>query len=268
MAVRRLFLYTLLVTCLKLGIPAWAGTLPAGSLQFCSNNLCAPAPVGQGLLSFTPVVGTGVLTISAGAGGVGTYANGGLIADVLSNIMPLLCNGDCPVVNGYLTLTSGTEQSGVSLGGGVLYTFNAGGVVRIFGQIPELGINSRSLLFTATFLAGNTFLVFPSGLTATGVFAGPIDPTSILLVPQLGTYNFTSASNLETSIDLNLSCGTLGNDCSGSVDPIVQLQTIPEPGTLSLLFGVGLVTFGARLRRRRHTPRLARPTIPHPSRDP
>src|SRR5208283_3747748 len=153
MAVRRLFLYTLLVTCLKLGVPAWAGTFdcaspPAGAL--CFHGISPPS---QGLLSFTPVVGTGVLTIGAGNG-----ANGGLITDVLG-IVPPVCGGDCTVLNGYLTLTSGTEQSGIGIGNGVLYTFNAGGIVRIVGGIPVLGIPSGSTLFTATFIAGDTFMV-------------------------------------------------------------------------------------------------------------
>jgi PEP-CTERM motif len=56
---------------------------------------------------------------------------------------------------------------------------------------------------------------------------------------------------METSMDLNLSCATLNNACSGSVDPTVQIQTpVPEPGSLSLL-GAGLITLGVKLRSRK-----------------
>ena len=133
-------------------------------------------------------------------------------------------------MGGYLTLTSGVETSGVLQGTGVLYTFDAGGSISIFGAIPSLGIHGGSLLFNAPFLAGDTFSVVPSGLTATGTFQGPLDYSNIVLNPALGVYTFTSGSNAETSMDLNLSCATLNNGCSGSVDPTVQVQTpVPEP---------------------------------------
>ena len=43
-----------------------AGVVPAGALQFTDGGIGT-----QGLLSFTPGVGTGVLTIGAGNGGLG-----------------------------------------------------------------------------------------------------------------------------------------------------------------------------------------------------
>jgi hypothetical protein len=222
-----------------LGIPVWAGIVPAGALQFTDGGLGT-----QGLLNFTPGVGTGVLTIGAGNGGLG-----GLMTDLFNGVG--LCGGDCAIVGGYLTLTSGLETSGVIQGGGVLYTFGAGGSLSIFGAIPSLGINVGSLLFNAPFLAGDTFSVVPSGLTATGTFQGPLDYNNIALNPALGVYTFTSGSNIETSMDLNLSCATLNNTCSGSVDPTVQVQTpVAEPGTLSLL-SAGLITLGVKLRGRR-----------------
>src|SRR5271166_2704507 len=255
MTIRRLFLYALLGTCLTPGIPAWAGALPPGAIQFAGNAL-----TGQGLLNFDPTEneGNGVLTIGAGNGTLG-----GLITDLFSNTTPLICGGACTITAGYLTLTSGVETSGGPQGTGVLYTFGAGGTVSIFGGIPALGIPNGSALLTGTFLAGDTFMVTPAGLTATGTFLGMIDQTGILLNPLVGQYTFTSVSNLDTSMDLNLSCATLGNACSGSVDPIVQLQTpVPEPGALSLLFGAGLASFGAGPRRRRPTRLVGRPGTP------
>jgi hypothetical protein len=182
-------------------------------MQFCGNNiLCGVAAGRQGLLNFDPTEngGNGVLTIGAGNG-----AFGGLITDLINTVVPPLCGGDCAITGGYLTLTSGLETSGVVQGTGVLYTFGAGGMLRIVGGIPALAVANGTTLLTAPFLAGDTFLVTPAGLTATGTFQGPIDPGMILLNPQLGTYTFTSASNIETSMDLNLSCATLGNACSG-----------------------------------------------------
>jgi hypothetical protein len=92
----------------------------------------------QGLFSFTPGVGN-TLTIGAGYGG-----NGAQIADLINDVN--LCSGDCNVIDGYLTLTSGKETS---FGGN--YQFGAGGSLQIFGEIPSLGLDSSVTLLDAQF---------------------------------------------------------------------------------------------------------------------
>ena len=109
MAVRRLILSLALVACVALAGPAWAG-----SLQFHGNSF---AMGGQGDLSFTP---GGSLSITAGNGGMGA-----LITDFFSTS----CGGDCPVVGGYMTLTTGGQTSGFASGGAFSYTFGAGGSI-------------------------------------------------------------------------------------------------------------------------------------------
>jgi PEP-CTERM motif len=230
MAVRRLMLFATLVVCLALAGSAWAGTLTFNGFM----------PNGQGQLDFTPGLGNS-LTIGAGNGG-----NGALVSDFINTgIGPPICGGDCTIVGGYLTLTTGPETSGFSGGGIFSYSFGAGGVVKITGEIPMLGINSPTVLFMASTLPGTTF----SGAGSVGSFLGQLNLASIVLAPQLGTYHFTGGSNDDLSFGISPSCST-GGVCKGSlVQSTTALQTIPEPATLSVL-GVGLFTFGAGLRRR------------------
>jgi hypothetical protein len=227
MAVRKLMLFAALAGCLAIAGPAWAG-----SLTF--NGFTAG---GQGALSFTPGLGN-ALTIGAGNGG-----NGALVTDVVNNLA--ICGNDCHIVGGYLTLTSGPETSGFTGGGIFSYSFGAGGHLAITGEIPVLGINTPTVLFMATLLPGTTL----SGAGTVGSFLAQLNLTSIVLVPQLGTYKFTGASNDDLSFGISPSCST-GGICTGSlVQSTTSLQTIPEPATLSVL-GVGLFTFGTGLRRR------------------
>jgi hypothetical protein len=227
MAVRKVILFVTLVVCLALAGPAWAGTL-----TFNGFNVN-----GQGLLSFTPGLGNS-LTIGAGNGG-----NGALVTDFFNT--GGICTGDCSIMGGYLTLSTGPETSGFHGGGIFSYSYGAGGAVDIFGKVPSLGINVSTLLFSASLLPGTTF----SGAGSVGSVLGQLNIGSIVLNPALGTYHFSGASNDDLSFSISPSCAT-GGKCTGSlIQSTTSLQTIPEPATLSVL-GVGLFTFGAGLRRR------------------
>ncbi len=156
MAVRKLVLCAILVMCLAIVVPAWAGTL-----QFTGTTFA-----GQGALSFNPGMGDD-FTIGAGNGG-----QGALITDLVNNLF--ICNGDCAITGGYLTLNSGGETSGIAGGGSFTYTFGAGGQIQIFGSIPSHNINS-ALIFSAQFLPG-------------GIFTGAGTIGSIYCQPQFGQY--------------------------------------------------------------------------------
>ena len=106
MAVRRLILFAALAASLTLAAPAWAG-----SLQFHGNDFAR-----AGALSFTPGLGN-ALTISAGGGG-----NGAMVTDFLYQL-PGICGGDCSIVGGYMTLTTGGETGGMTGGGSFNYVF-------------------------------------------------------------------------------------------------------------------------------------------------
>jgi hypothetical protein len=227
MAVRRFTLLIALVACLALAGPAWAGTLTFNGFN---DN-------GQGMLSFTPGIGN-ALTIGAGNGG-----SGAMVSDFFNNVG--ICGGDCGIMGGFLTLTTGPETSGFAGGGIFSYSYGTGGTIDIMGKIPSLGINVTTLLFSASFLPGTTF----SGAGTVGSVLGQINLASIFLVPQLGTYHYTGASNDQLSFSISPSCST-GGSCTGSlIQSTTALQTIPEPATLSVL-GVGLFAFGAGLRKK------------------
>jgi hypothetical protein len=231
---------TMSVTCLLMLTPLWAGVQPplqTGALQFFGN---ATSIGGQGTLDFNPGVAN-QLTIGPSSGG-----NGALITDLFNSVIPPLCGGDCAVIGGYLTLTSGGQFSGGCSSGSCMYDFGPGGQVDIFGEIPVLGINNPSLLFQSTFTDG-TFTV--AGIT--GTFTGDLNVASIFLNSGIGTFTFANGSTAETSMNLNANC-SLGGVCTGLVDPVLQLQTVPEPGTLSLI-GTGMLVFGPISLRRRFT---------------
>jgi PEP-CTERM motif-containing protein len=226
MAVRKLVLCAILAMCLAIVVPAWAGTL-----QFTGTTFA-----GQGALSFTPGLGND-LTIGAGNGG-----QGALITDLVNNLF--ICNGDCAITGGYLTLMSGGETSGSAGGGSFTYTFGAGGQIQIFGSIPSHNINS-ALIFSAQFLPGGIF----TGAGTIGSYIASLNLGSIFLNPNLGTYKYVGGANNDISITINNGCGN-GGPCNGSIyNSLTTIQTIPEPATLSVL-GVGLFAFGAGLRRK------------------
>lgn len=227
MAVRKMTLLFTFMACFALAGSAWA------------NSYTFNAPfmnTGQGALSFTPGVGN-TLAIGAGNGG-----NGALITDFFNT--ENICGGDCAIVGGYLTLTSGKETSGFAGGGSFAYTYAAGGSMQIFGKIPSLGINVSTLLFSAGMLAGSSF----SGGGGIGSYAANIDTNSIILNAALGKYHYISAMSDQLSFNISPTCGT-GGICTGAINQSVQTFQIPEPATLSVL-GVGLFTFGTGLRRR------------------
>lgn len=230
MTVRRVILCVALVACLAFAGSAWAGS----SLQFHGNSFGDP----QGNLSFTPGVGD-ALTISAGGG-----VNGALITDFLTTGGGAICGGDCQIVGGYMTLTTGGQTSGSVSGGVYSYIFGAGGTINIFGAVPLLGINTSTLLFTANFTGGSF-----SGSGSVASIVAAINLASITLNPALGLYKYSGASNDDISFNVSPSCST-GGLCTGQiVQSDTSFQTIPEPAALSVL-GVGLFTSGTGLRRR------------------
>jgi hypothetical protein len=191
-------------------------------------------PNGQGALSFTPGAGN-TLTIGAGDGG-----SGGLESDFFNSFG--FCLGDCNIVSGYVTLITGPETSGFANGSIWSYHYGAGGTLTITGEIPSMGINSPIVLLTANFLPGTTF----SGAGTVGSFVGQINLASIGLAAQLGTYQYSGASNDELSVSIDPGCAN-GGMCTGTViQSLTTIQTIPEPGTLSVL-GAGLIFSGAGL---------------------
>ncbi len=231
MAVRRLILFATLVGCLVL-----ASTAGADSYTFNAPF----QSTGQGFLTFTGGAGDS-LTIGAGNGG-----NGALITDFFNT--QGICGGDCSIVGGYIKLTSGGETMAFASGGSFSYTFGAGGSEQIFGKIPSLGINSSTLLFSASFLPGATFA--GSTLTGVGSYASNINTNSIVLNAALGKYHYISGSGDDLSFSITGNCGTstIGT-CQDAINQSVNMFVISEPATLSVL-GVGLFAFGTGLRRK------------------
>ncbi len=225
MAVRRLIFFATVMMCLASAGPAWAGTLIFN----------APFQnVGQGAESFTPGVGDSLTIGVLGSGG-----NGALITDFFNTV----CGGDCHIVGGFMALSSGPETSGSGGGGSFAYFFGSGGTMQIWGKIPSLGINSTSLLLSASFLSASF-----AGNGAIGSYAGTINPNTVILNAALGSYHFLNGMADDLSFNISPSCGT-GGVCTGTINQSVNQFTVPEPATLSVL-GVGLFAFGTGLRRK------------------
>jgi hypothetical protein len=231
MNVRRLTLCAMLICCLALAGPAWAGSIEFGG--FDVN--------GQGTLNFDPGMTGNTLTIGAGGGG-----NGALITTLLDTLG--LCGGSgCGVTGGYMTLTSGGYLGGGTCNGGnCSYNFGSGGTIDVFGSVTTSLGTSVGHLFSATFANGS----FGVG-GSTGTYSGGLKLPSITLFgPAFGSYTFTGGSGDAIVLSLNTGTCDVGGACTGLVDEAsVSLQTIPEPATLSVL-GAGLLAFGTGLRRK------------------
>src|SRR5271157_5643309 len=224
MRVRRLTLIAVVLACLALSSPVWAG-----EIQFTGDALN-----GQGLLSINPTQsgGNGILSIGAGNGG-----NGALIQQFLNTTN--ICAGACTITGGYLTFSTGTEASQtVDPGVFVNYTFNAGGSIKVIGGIASLGIANGSTLFSATFLPGAGITIFGQS----GSFQGGLNLASIILNPLLGKYTFQTGHDNEFAFNIDAACIT-GGVCNGTLSQSTVQMTIPEPATLSVL-GIGLFASG------------------------
>jgi hypothetical protein len=124
----------------------------------------------------------------------------------------------------------------------------------IMGAIPTLGINTPTVLFTASFLGGSF-----AGSGVTGSFVAGISLASVVLAPQLGLYNYEGGDNDDIVFNISGTTCSTGGICSGPVnesDTTFQTIPIPEPTTLSVLV-VGLFTCGNGLRRRMATNKAA-----------
>jgi hypothetical protein len=212
--------FLLIIALMTWVVPAWAG---GTGIDFTGNT-----PGGQGILAFKPGVGHDLII------------TGALISNILNSFG--VCGGNCTVVGGTMSVITAGE-TGVT--GAYTYSFGAGGTIDIFGKIPSLGINTTTLLFSATFLNG-TFTVAGT----LGVFAANINLASVVLDSKLGTYTFGSGGSETLSLDLKALCST-GGACLGSITQAsANLGVISEPSTLILL-GSGLAAFAGVIRRRK-----------------
>ncbi len=231
MNVRRLTLCAMLIFCLALAGPAWAGTI-----EFTGSDVN-----GQGQLNFDPGMVGNTLTIGPGGGGNGSYINN--LADTLGLCGP----SGCSITGGYMTLTSGGYLGGGGCNGGnCSYDFGAGGTINVYGTVTTSLGTSIGHLFSAIFSNG------AFGVAGTvGTYSGGLQVPSITLYGSaFKPYTFTGGSGDAITISLNSGTCGMGGVCTGLVDQSsVSLQTIPEPATLCVL-GSGLFILGTGLKRK------------------
>jgi hypothetical protein len=212
---------------LLLGLVISLGTAPAAA-----DALLFQGSSGSGSFSFTPS------EPNAAHGAVFTVSNA-LINELLQAVG--LDENSYVVEGGLLTLSSG-HLIEISDDANPVYSFNeTGSSLTIYGRIPDLGINTNSLLLSASFLGGQT-LQFAND---TGTFSGLLLASSIVLHGNLSSQIPAGGDN---TLHLEVTGGhCVGTFCGTVLSSSVLVETMstprtatPEPGSLLLLV-LGLV---------------------------
>lgn len=224
--------------------PAQANPLPPGvEMDFASGGLHG------GTVSYTPGLGNQFSVTGAPIGTVQQFPSGQFF----------------PITNGYLDLVTGTCFKGCSYNSKSQTTnsfFNDGGLVQIFGSLPELPGDPNGLLVSGFFDQKDGSKIFGqkncpitsvslNGKTGKGGVQGCLMITDInsLLLKDLNFPNLTTGKGFLAEVFFGLSIDKSGH-WSGSVNSsdIIILPT-PEPSSLALL-GAGLLGVASFVRRK------------------
>ncbi len=156
-------------------------------------------------------------------------------------------------VLGSVSLSTGALLTG-SLGGGATLAGGAGSSISITANGTWGSIPSGNVIFSGTFIGPLTwtFTGISGGsfnYTLTGVAFGSFSAAYLGAVPFLGCP--TCGDGVAFVVSFNVSSGSpFGDPGSASVTGgNVDIQAVPEPGTLAL-FGTGLVSLAGLIRRR------------------